>query len=79
MSTSLTLTCLSGCWTDSDGTQRLIIDTARSATKIIPEDLVPIKNIGVLELNRNVDNYFAETEQVAFWCASGMTCGPSSS
>jgi catalase len=36
------------------------------ATKIIPEDLVPIKFIGELELNRNTDNFFAETEQVAF-------------
>lgn len=36
------------------------------ATKVIPEELIPIQNIGVLQLNRNPDNYFAETEQVAF-------------
>jgi catalase len=35
-------------------------------TKLIPEELVPVKLIGKLTLNRNVDNYFAETEQVAF-------------
>lgn len=35
-------------------------------TKIIPEELVPVKKIGKLTLNRNPDNYFAETEQVAF-------------
>jgi catalase len=36
------------------------------ATKIIPEELVPVKRIGKLTLNRNPDNFFAETEQVAF-------------
>ena len=35
-------------------------------TKIIPEELVPIRRIGKLTLNRNPDNFFAETEQVAF-------------
>jgi catalase len=35
-------------------------------TKLIPEELVPVKRIGKLTLNRNVDNFFAETEQVAF-------------
>lgn len=35
-------------------------------TKIIPEELVPVKRIGKLTLNRNPDNFFAETEQVAF-------------
>ncbi|HVJ55549.1 MAG TPA: catalase [Aliidongia sp.] len=35
-------------------------------TKIIPEELVPVRPIGKLTLNRNPDNYFAETEQVAF-------------
>ncbi|MDQ3220404.1 MAG: catalase [Acidobacteriota bacterium] len=35
-------------------------------TKIIPEELVPVKRIGKLTLNRNTDNFFAETEQVAF-------------
>ncbi len=35
-------------------------------TKLIPEELVPVQIIGTLTLNRNPDNYFAETEQVAF-------------
>jgi catalase len=35
-------------------------------TKLIPEELVPIQKIGKLVLNRNPDNFFAETEQVAF-------------
>lgn len=36
------------------------------ATKIIPEEQVPVVAIGKMVLNRNPDNYFAETEQVAF-------------
>lgn len=36
------------------------------ATKIIPEELVPLRPIGKMVLNRNPDNFFAETEQVAF-------------
>jgi len=35
-------------------------------TKIIPEELVPVTIIGKMVLNRNPDNFFAETEQVAF-------------
>lgn len=35
-------------------------------TKIVPEELVPVKIIGTMTLNRNPDNFFAETEQVAF-------------
>lgn len=35
-------------------------------TKIWPEEDVPVKIIGKMTLNRNVENYFAETEQVAF-------------
>ncbi|OAQ38225.1 catalase HPII [Pedobacter psychrophilus] len=35
-------------------------------TKLVPEELVPVKKIGKMTLNRNTDNYFAETEQVAF-------------
>ena len=35
-------------------------------TKIIPEEIVPVKKIGRLTLNRNPENFFAETEQVAF-------------
>ena len=36
------------------------------ATKLWPEALVPVQRIGKLILNRNPDNYFAETEQIAF-------------
>ena len=36
------------------------------SSKIIPEELVPIKIIGKMTLNKNPDNFFAETEQVAF-------------
>ncbi|MEI2264801.1 catalase HPII [Erwinia sp. CGal63] len=36
------------------------------ATKLIPEELVPVQLIGKMVLNRNPDNFFAETEQVAF-------------
>ncbi len=36
------------------------------ATKVIPEELVPIRMIGRMVLNRNPDNFFAETEQAAF-------------
>ena len=35
-------------------------------TKLIPEEMVPVLTVGKLVLNRNPDNYFAETEQVAF-------------
>ncbi|WP_285009295.1 catalase HPII [Pedobacter faecalis] len=35
-------------------------------TKIIPEELVPVQRVGKMTLNRNPDNFFAETEQVAF-------------
>ncbi|MBB4079443.1 catalase [Lewinella aquimaris] len=36
------------------------------ATKLIPEEMVPVKIVGKMTLNRNPDNFFAETEQVAF-------------
>jgi len=35
-------------------------------TKVIPEEIVPVRRIGKMTLNRNPDNFFAETEQVAF-------------
>jgi catalase len=38
-------------------------------TKIVPEELVPVTPIGRMVLNRNPDNFFAETEQVAFCTA----------
>lgn len=39
------------------------------ATKLIPEELVPVIPVGRMVLNRNPDNFFAETEQVAFCTA----------
>ena len=39
------------------------------ATKLIPEELVPVTPVGRMVLNRNPDNFFAETEQVAFCTA----------
>ncbi|WP_178988698.1 catalase [Winogradskyella schleiferi] len=35
-------------------------------TKLIPEEMVPVEIIGKMTLNRNPENFFAETEQVAF-------------
>ncbi|MFC9342327.1 catalase [Streptomyces sp. NPDC057020] len=35
-------------------------------TKIVPEELAPVQPIGLMTLNANTKNYFAETEQVAF-------------
>ncbi len=39
------------------------------STKLIPEELVPVRPVGRMALNRNPDNFFAETEQVAFCTA----------
>ena len=39
------------------------------STKLIPEELVPVVPVGRMVLNRNPDNFFAETEQVAFCTA----------
>jgi len=44
------------------------------ATKLIPEELVPVLPVGRMVLNRNPDNFFAETEQVAF-CAAHVIPG----
>jgi catalase len=44
------------------------------ATKIVPEELVPVQKVGRMVLNRNPDNFFAETEQVAF-CVSHVVPG----
>ena len=44
------------------------------STKIIPEELVPVQPVGRMVLNRNPDNFFAETEQVAF-CTTHIVPG----
>ncbi len=43
-------------------------------TKIIPEERIPVQIVGRLVLNRNVDNFFAETERVAF-CTGNVVRG----
>ena len=40
------------------------------ATKLVPEEQVPVRVVGKLVLDRNPDNFFAETEQVAFQMAN---------
>ncbi len=44
------------------------------ATKIIPEEQIPLRVIGKMVLDRNPDNFFAETEQVAF-CTADVVPG----
>ena len=44
------------------------------ATKIIPEEQVPVRKIGTFVLDRTVDNFFHETEQVAF-CTQNVVPG----
>ena len=44
------------------------------ATKLVPEELVPVQRVGKMTLNRNPDNYFAEAEQVAF-CTTHLVPG----
>lgn len=44
------------------------------STKIIPEELLPLRPVGKLVLNRNPDNFFAETEQVAY-CPGNIVPG----
>ncbi|MEP6664307.1 MAG: catalase, partial [Verrucomicrobiota bacterium] len=43
-------------------------------TKIIPEEIIPLRMVGKLVLTRNPDNFFAETEQVAF-CPANIVPG----
>jgi catalase len=43
-------------------------------TKIIPEEILPVRRVGRLVLDRRVDNFFAETEQVAF-CTQNIVPG----
>jgi catalase len=53
---------------DEEQAERFSFDVL-DATKLIPEELVPVRPIGRMVLNRNPDNFFAETEQVAFCTA----------
>jgi len=43
-------------------------------TKIVPEEMVPVRRVGKMVLDRNPDNFFGETEQVAF-CAAHVVPG----
>lgn len=43
-------------------------------TKLVPEELIPLTPVGKMVLNRNPDNFFAETEQIAF-CAAHIIPG----
>ena len=58
---------------DEDFAERFPFDVL-DATKIIPEEDVPIRRVGRLVLDRVVDNFFAETEQVAF-CTQNVVPG----
>ncbi|MDD7971091.1 catalase [Roseinatronobacter alkalisoli] len=58
---------------DDDFADRFDFDIL-DPTKIIPEEDVPLRVVGKLVLNRNVDNFFAETEQVAF-CTQNIVPG----
>ena len=44
------------------------------ATKLIPEELIPLRVVGRMVLDRNPDNFFAETEQVAY-CTANVVPG----
>jgi catalase len=50
---------------EEDEVDRFDVDIL-DATKLIPEELVPVRRIGKMTLDRNPTNFFAETEQVAF-------------
>ncbi|KAI5843878.1 catalase-like domain-containing protein [Morchella snyderi] len=63
-----------GIQTIADGEEDNFDFDILDATKVWPEDLVPVREIGELILNRNVDEFFAETEQVAF-CTSHVVPG----
>lgn len=43
-------------------------------TKLIPEEVIPVRPVGKMTLDRNPDNFFAEVEQVAF-CVSNLVPG----
>jgi catalase len=58
---------------DQDFADKFAFDVL-DATKIIPEEELPIKKVGRLVLDRCVDNFFAETEQVAF-CTANVVPG----
>jgi catalase len=58
---------------DEDFADRFAFDVL-DPTKIIPEEEIPVRTVGRLVLDRVVDNFFAETEQVAF-CTQNIVPG----
>lgn len=58
---------------DEDFAEKFAFDIL-DATKIIPEEEIPVQRVGRLVLDRCVDNFFAETEQVAF-CTQNVVPG----
>ncbi|MEM9965835.1 MAG: catalase, partial [Asticcacaulis sp.] len=58
---------------DEDFAEQFDFDVLDS-TKLIPEELVPLRMVGRMVLNRMPDNFFAETEQVAF-CTQNIVPG----
>ncbi|MDO6415596.1 catalase [Sphingomonas sp. BIUV-7] len=58
---------------DQETADKLPFDHLDS-TKLIPEEDIPVRIIGTMTLNRNVDNFFANTEQVAF-CTQNVPPG----
>jgi catalase len=63
-----------GIQTLDDKTANKLPFDVLDATKVIPEEVVPVEIIGKMVLDRNPDNFFAETEQVAF-CPSHVVPG----
>jgi catalase len=55
---------------DNSDSKQQQLEGLLDATKIIPEEQVPVRRVGKMVLNRNPDNFFAETEQVAFHTAN---------
>ena len=58
---------------DDDFADKFDFDVLDS-TKLIPEEVLPVKPVGRMVLNRLVDNFFLETEQVAF-CTQNVVPG----
>lgn len=58
---------------DEDFARKFAFDVL-DPTKIIPEEILPVRKVGRMVLDRTVDNFFAETEQVAF-CTQNIVPG----
>ncbi len=58
---------------DQESAEKFEFDVL-DATKLIPEEQIPVQIVGTMTLNNNVDNFFAEIEQVAF-CTQNIVPG----